>query len=95
VAWPACEWRGLRVGATSLDVRIAAAAEHASARITRTGGPALGVTVALALPSGRQVGDARIDGSPLVPRAGGDGPCRHAAATLDVSGTHDVEVWYR
>jgi len=93
--WSACEWRGLRVGATSLDVRVRTGADHTAVRVTRTGGPPIGVTVAPALPSGREAGDVRADETPIVPRLSEREGCRHVAVTLEASGTHDVEVWYR
>ena len=93
--WPACEWRGLRVGATSLDVRVQAGTDHIAVRVTRTGGPPVVVTVAPAIPSGRDAGEARADEAPIVPRVSEREGCRHAGVTLDASGTHDVDVWYR
>jgi hypothetical protein len=74
---------------------VQAATDHTAVRVTRTGGPPVGVTVAPALPSGRDAGEARADEAPIVPRVSEREGCRHAAVTLEASGTHDVEVWYR
>jgi glycogen debranching enzyme len=93
--WPACEWRGLRVGAASLDVRVEVGPDSTVVRVTRTGGPSVGVTVAPVISGGREVTEARADETPLVPRVIEREGCRHAAVTLDVSGAHDIEVWYR
>jgi hypothetical protein len=94
-SWPACEWRGLRMGATSLDVRVRSEPDRITIGLARTGGPPVGITVAPALPDGREAGEARVDEVALAPRVSGRAGCRHAAVTLDASGTHEVEVWLR
>jgi hypothetical protein len=94
-SWPACEWRGLRMGATSLDVRVRSEPDRITIGLARTGGPPVGITVAPALPDSREAGEARVDEVTVAPRVSGRAGCRHAAVTLDASGTHEVEVWLR
>jgi mannosylglycerate hydrolase MGH1-like protein len=92
--WRECEWRGLHVGQTVLDVRVERRDDRCRVRLRRTDGDRLGVTVAPALPPGRVATEARVDEEPIRPRPEERLGCRHAAVTLEVSEEHDVEIWH-
>ena len=94
-AWAECEWRGLRVGATSLDARVRRREERVELLLRRTAGPRLAVTVSPALPPGRVAGDARVDEHPVTPRGMESGGCRHATVMLELEAEHHVEIWHR
>lgn len=93
--WPECEWRGLHLGASVMDVRAVQAPDRLVLRLRRTAGPRLSVTVSPALPAGRVSQDAMVDDHPLVPRLVErlEG-CRHAEISLEVSEEHDVTLWH-
>jgi len=92
--WRQCEWRGLHVGQTVLDVRVERREDRWRVRLRRTDGDRLGVTLAPVLPAGRVAGEARVDEEPVQPRREERLGCRHAAVTLELSGEHDVEIWH-
>jgi hypothetical protein len=92
--WDECEWRGLHVGATVLDVRLRQTPERQLVWLRRTAGPRLGVTLSPALPIGRVAGDAVVDDHPLVPRRIERFGCRHAEVSLEVSEEHEVSLWH-
>ncbi|HTR20305.1 MAG TPA: GH116 family glycosyl hydrolase [Gemmatimonadales bacterium] len=93
--WAECEWRGLHVGATVMDVRVVQAPDRLVLRLRRTAGPRLAVTVSPALPVGRVAVDAMVDDHPLVPRLVERLGCRHGEVSLEVSEEHDVTVWHQ
>jgi len=93
--WPECEWRGLHVGPTVLDVRIVQGPDRIAVGLRRTAGPRLTVTVSPAVPPGRTIRDATVDGHPLVPRVIERGDCRHGQVALEVSEEHDVTLWHQ
>ncbi len=90
-AWPEGEWRGLRVGSTRLDLRIAVARERMRARLMRVGGPSLTITLSLPIPETWRGAAVEIDGVGLRPRITASSGCRHAAVTFTAVETHDVE----
>ena len=92
--WRACEWRGLHVGHTTLDVRVGALPDRVQVRVRRTAGGHLAVTVAPALPPGRRLTDARVDDERLTPRISESMGCRHAAVTLELADEHEIEFWH-
>lgn len=94
-AWPQCEWRGLRVGQVSCDVRVRAREDRVEVVVRRTAGPPLAVTVSPGLPRGRVPAEARIDEHPVTPRDVERLGCRHGEVTLEMSGEHAVEIWHR
>jgi hypothetical protein len=93
--WSDCEWRGLHVGHTTLDVRVSTRSDRTVVRLLRTAGGRLGVTVSPALPPGRVATEAMVDDAPLVPRTSERMGCRHADVTLELSDQHEVEIWHR
>jgi hypothetical protein len=93
-SWNDCEWRGLHVGHTTLDVRLSTATDRVEARLRRTAGGHLDVTVAPAVPPGRRITEARVDGEPLAPRVSERLGCRHAAVSLELADEHEVELWH-
>lgn len=92
--WRTCEWRGLHVGHTTLDVRVGALPDRVQVRVLRTAGGHLEVTVAPALPSGRRITETRVDGERLTARISENMGCRHAAVTLELADEHEVEFWH-
>lgn len=90
--WSACEWRGLHVGHTTLDVRVSASPDRAIVRLRRTAGARLSLTVAPAVPSGRVGTSVTVDDHPVTPRLSVAHGCQHAAVTLELSDEHEVAV---
>jgi hypothetical protein len=90
--WNACEWRGLHVGHTTLDVRVGASPDRVIVRLRRTAGGRLSVTVAPALPAGRSVTRVTVDEQPVEARASESWGCRHAEVSLELSDEHEVEI---
>lgn len=90
--WNACEWRGLHVGHTTLDVRVSASPDRVIVRLRRTAGGRLGVTVAPALPAGRVATSVTIDEQPVNPRLFEAQGCRHVEVSLELSDEHEVAV---
>lgn len=88
--WRECEWRGLHVGHTTLDVRVGALADRVLMRVRRTAGGHLDVTLAPALPPGRRISEVLVDDERLVPRISESMGCRHAAVTFELSDEHEV-----
>jgi hypothetical protein len=93
--WPQCEWRGVRVGNTTLDVRILRPDGRVLLDVRRTSGERLGVTFAPALPPGRAAARALVDGEEVTPRAWERGLCAHGEVRFDVAGEHEIEIWHR
>ncbi len=89
--WRDCEWRGLHVGHTTLDVRVSASPERVQLRVRRTAGGHLDLTVAPALPPGRKLAEASVDEERLVARVSEHMGCRHAAVTFELSDEHEIE----
>ena len=92
--WAACEWRGLRVGHTTLDVRVAVDATRTRVRIRRTAGRAVGVTLSLPVPPGCVAGDVRVDDVALRSRTADVLGCRHAVVTFTAADVHEIEMWH-
>ncbi len=92
--WRECEWRGLHVGHTTLDVRVSALPDRVLLRVRRTAGAHLELTVAPALPPGRRMTDALVDDERLVPRVAESMGCLHAAVSFELADEHDVEIWH-
>ncbi len=92
--WRDCEWRGLHVGHTTLDVRVSALPDRVLLRVRRTAGAHLELTVAPALPPGRRMTDALVDDERLVPRVAESMGCLHAAVSFELADEHDVEIWH-
>jgi mannosylglycerate hydrolase MGH1-like protein len=92
--WRECEWRGLHVGHTTLDVRVSALPDRVLVRVRRTAGAHLELTVAPALPPGRRLADTRVDDERLTARVSESLGCRHAAVTFELAEEHDVEFWH-
>lgn len=90
--WNACEWRGLHVGHTTLDVRVTASPDRVTVQVRRTAGGRLSVTVSPALPAGRIATSVMVDEQPVQARMSESSGCRHAAVDLEVSDEHEVEV---
>ena len=88
--WSECEWRGLHVGHTTLDVRVTTAAERVVMRVRRTAGGRLDVTVAPALSSHGSV-EVRVDDELLQPRLEQPHGCRHAYVSFELADEHEVE----
>jgi hypothetical protein len=88
--WSECEWRGLHVGHTTLDVRVNTAAERVVVRVRRTAGGRLDVTVAPALSPHGSV-EVRVDDELLQPRVDERHGCRHAHVTFELADEHEVE----
>lgn len=88
--WTECEWRGLHVGHTTLDVRVETASERVVVRLRRTAGGRLDVTVAPALSSRGSV-EVRVDDELLQPRIDECNGCRHAYVTFELADEHEVE----
>ncbi|MGE5144839.1 MAG: hypothetical protein ACM3OA_15505, partial [Acidobacteriota bacterium] len=88
--WSECEWRGLHVGHTTLDVRVTTAAERVVTRLRRTAGGRLDVTVAPALSSQGSV-EVRVDDELLQPRLEQPHGCRHAYVSFELADEHEVE----
>ncbi|HEY6222358.1 MAG TPA: hypothetical protein VIW26_01125, partial [Gemmatimonadales bacterium] len=88
--WSECEWRGLHVGHTTLDVRVTTAAEHVVTRLRRTAGGRLDVTVAPALSPHGSV-EVRVDDELLQPRLEQRHGCRHAYVSFELADEHEVE----
>ncbi len=93
--WNACEWRGLHVGHTTLDVRVSASPDRVIVRLRRTAGGRLGVTVAPALPAGRVAASVTVDEQQVEPRTSESSGCRHAEVSLELSDEHEVEIRHR
>ncbi|MGH7539082.1 MAG: MGH1-like glycoside hydrolase domain-containing protein [Gemmatimonadales bacterium] len=93
--WSSCEWRGLYVGLTSLDVRVSSQPDRVTVALRRTAGGRLAVTVSPALPPGRTATEARVDDTALVPLSVERMGCRHAEVRLELSDEHEVEIWHR
>ncbi|MBI1967793.1 MAG: hypothetical protein HYS40_07370 [Gemmatimonadetes bacterium] len=94
-AWPECEWRGLRVGAVTLDVRVRSREERVELQLVRTSGPRASVIVSPALPRGRVASEARVDEESVMPRGMERLGCHHGEVTLELSGEHTVEIWHQ
>lgn len=92
--WRECEWRGLHVGHTTLDVRVGALPDRILVRLRRTAGGHLEATVAPALPPGCRITEARVDGERLTARVTENMGCRHGAVTFELAGEHEVELWH-
>ena len=88
--WSECEWRGLHVGHTTLDVRVNTSAERVVVRVRRTAGGRLDVTVAPALSAHGSV-EVRVDDELLQPRLEEGHGCRHAHVTFELADEHEVE----
>jgi hypothetical protein len=93
--WNACEWRGLHVGHTTLDVRVSASPDRVIVRLRRTAGGRLDVTVAPALPAGRAAESVTVDEQHVEPRTSESSGCRHAAVSFELSDEHEVEIRHR
>ena len=90
--WNACEWRGLHVAHTALDVRVSTSPDRVIVRLRRTAGGRLSVTVAPALPAGRTVTSVTIDEQQVQPRLSETHGCRHAEVSLELSDEHEVAI---
>ena len=88
--WSECEWRGLHVGHTTLDVRVTTGAERVVVRLRRTAGGRLDVTVAPAISPHGSV-EVRVDDELLQPRLEVDHGCRHASVSFELADEHEVE----
>ncbi|HET9708371.1 MAG TPA: GH116 family glycosyl hydrolase [Gemmatimonadales bacterium] len=88
--WQECEWRGLHVGHTTLDVRVMTAAERVVVRLRRTAGGRLDVTAAPAISPHGSV-EVRVDDELLQPRLEVHQGCRHAHVSFELADEHEVE----
>lgn len=88
--WNECEWRGLHVGHSTLDVRVSRDAERVVVRVRRTAGGRLDVTVAPAL-SPRGSVAVRVDDELVQPRLDERHGCRHAHVTFELADEHEAE----
>ncbi len=88
--WNACEWRGLHVGHTTLDIRINTSSERVVVRLRRTAGGRLDVTIAPALSPHGSVA-VRVDDELLQPRLEEHHGCRHAHVSFELTDEHEAE----
>ena len=88
--WSECEWRGLHVGHTTLDVRVTTAAERVVVRLRRTAGGRLDITAAPAISAHGSV-EVRVDDELLQPRLELHHGCRHARVSFELADEHEVE----
>lgn len=93
--WNACEWRGLHVAHTTIDVRVSASPDRVIVRLRRTAGGRLSVTVAPALPAGRVATSVTVDEQAVEPRRLESMGCRHVEVGLELSDEHEVEIHHR
>jgi hypothetical protein len=93
--WNACEWRGLHVGHTTLDVRVSTSPDRVIVHLRRTAGGRLSVIVAPALPQGRKATNVTIDEQQVQPRLSDTHGCRHAEVSLEISDEHEVEIHHQ
>jgi hypothetical protein len=93
--WNACEWRGLHVAHTTLDVRVSTSPDRVIVRLRRTAGGRLSVTVAPALPAGRVATAVTVDEQQIEPRISNSAGCSHASVGLELSDEHEIAVHHR
>jgi glycogen debranching enzyme len=93
-SWEDCEWRGLHVGQTTLDVRVRRRPQGVVVGIRRIAGGRLGVDVAPAVPSASGVVEAMADDQPVTPRRYERMGCAHAEVRLEVSDEHEIQFWH-
>jgi hypothetical protein len=95
-AWDDCEWRGLHVGQTTLDVRVRRRPHGLTVGLRRIAGGRLDLVVAPGLSSGS--GGAAIeaiaDDQPIAPRQFERMGCAHAEVRLEVSDEHEIQFWH-
>jgi glycogen debranching enzyme len=94
-AWTGCEWRGLHVGQTTLDVRLERRRECLTMAVRRVAGARLDLVAAPALPAGAVVTEATVNEQPVAPRRSAPAGCTHAEVRFEVSDEHEVRIWLR
>jgi hypothetical protein len=94
-AWDQCEWRGLHVGQTTLDVRMRRREQGLALSVRRIAGGRLDLVAAPALPAGAEAVEALVDEHLMAPRCVAEGECVHAEVRLEMSDEHDLQFTYR
>jgi Mannosylglycerate hydrolase MGH1-like glycoside hydrolase domain len=95
-AWDDCEWRGLHVGQTTLDVRVRRRPHGLTVGLRRIAGGRLDLVVApgLSFGSGGAAIEAIADDQPIAPRRFERMGCTHAEVRLEVSDEHEIQFWH-
>jgi hypothetical protein len=94
-AWNECEWRGLRVGQTTLDLRLRREPHGMVVLARRIAGEPIDLVAAPALPAGSVVTEAHVDGEVTIRDQTTSRSCRHVEVTLQVRADHEVRFGYR